>query len=279
MNIGFLGMGNMAQAIAKGWIERDLVRAGEIVAYAPHQDRLKENALRIGFRAVSSAAEAVQRSDVVIIACKPYQIHDLLQEVGFELVGKQLWSIAAGWKNSDFNREFIELGLPVNEASNAKFGWYTPVRVQCIMPNTPAMIGEGVFLFEEDNSLRPEELEVMKHLFAGLGMVVLLPSKLMDIGGYISGCGPAFVDIFMEAYADAAVKYGVPRAAAYQLVGQTVLGSAKLMLETGDHPGVLKDAVCSPNGTTICGVAALEKAGFRSACIESIDAIVNKKKG
>ena len=118
----------------------------------------------------------------------------------------------------------------------------------------------------------------MKKLFEGLGIVEVLPSELMGIGGVISGCGPAFVDMFMEAYADAAVKYGISRPTAYRLVAQTVLGSAKLMQVTGDHPGVLKDAVCSPNGTTICGVAALEKAGLRSACIESIDAIMAKKK-
>ena len=117
-----------------------------------------------------------------------------------------------------------------------------------------------------------------KRLFEGLGIVETIPTELMDVAGYISGCGPAFVDLFMEAYADAAVKYGVPRATAYKLIAQTLLGSAKLQMETGKHPGELKDAVCSPNGTTICGVAALEKAGFRSACIESIDAIVNKKK-
>ena len=147
------------------------------------------------------------------------------------------------------------------------------------MPNTPAMVGEGVFLGEEKNSRKPAELTEMKRLFEGLGVVIPLPTELMGIGGYISGCGPAFVDLFMEAFADAAVKYGLPRATAYKLISQTVLGSAKLQQVTGEHPGVLKDAVCSPNGTTICGVAALEKAGFRSACIECIDAIVNKRKG
>ena len=100
----------------------------------------------------------------------------------------------------------------------------------------------------------------------------------MGIGGAVTGCGPAFVDLFMESYADAAVKYGIPRKTAYSLVAQMILGSAKLQLETREHPGVLKDNVCSPNGTTIRGVCALEENGFRNACIKSIDEIMNMKK-
>ena len=109
-----------------------------------------------------------------------------------------------------------------------------------------------------------------------LGLVEEIPSELMGIGGAISGCGPAFMDMIMESYADAAVKYGIPRTLAYKLIAQTMLGSAKLELQSGSHPGALKDAVCSPGGTTIRGVAALEKAGLRGACIDCIDAIMNK---
>ena len=109
-----------------------------------------------------------------------------------------------------------------------------------------------------------------------MGIVQELADNLMGIGGAISGCGPAFVDLMIEAYADAAVKYGIPRETAYKLVSQTVLGSAKLQLVTGEHPGLLKDKVCSPAGSTIRGVTSLEKTGFRNACIESIDSIMNK---
>ncbi len=271
MKIGFLGMGNMALAIAEGWVKKGLVAADEMCAFAPHQQKLANNAARIGFRPMASAAEAVRASDTVVIACKPYQIKSVLSELGEELKGKALWSIAAGWTKETFDTAIAEvLGIPATET--------IPVRVQCMMPNTPAMVGEGVFLFEEAGSLEASELAEMKLLFEGLGVVVELPTHLMGIGGVISGCGPAFVDVYMEAFADAAVKYGISRPTAYQLVAQTVLGSAKLQQVTGEHPGVLKDAVCSPSGTTICGVAALEKAGFRSACIECIDAIMNKKK-
>ena len=136
--------------------------------------------------------------------------------------------------------------------------------------------GEGVLLFEEKNSLLPEEREEIKKLFEALGIVIELPVHLMGIGGALTGCGPAFVDLIIEALGDAGVKYGVPRKQAYEMVSQMIIGSAKLQLETGEHPGVLKDNVCSPAGTTICGVDALEHAGIRAGFIDAIDAIMNK---
>ncbi len=260
MKLGFLGMGNMAKPIAKGFIDNGLVTAADILAFAPNQEKLKKNAAELGFIPVASETDLVAQCDTVIIACKPYQIEALLAKIGDALAGKALWSVAAGWTYDSFRAILGD-----------------SVRIQCIMPNTPAMVGEGVFLFEESGSLTEDELSQMKSMFGCLGLVTTLPTKLMGIGGAVSGCGPAFVDLMMEAYADAAVKYGIPRKTAYQMIGQTVLGSAKLMLETGEHPGVLKDNVCSPAGTTIRGVAALEEAGFRAACIGSIDAIMNKK--
>ena len=166
--------------------------------------------------------------------------------------------------------------------NNEKFRQYIEeyldksTRFQFIMPNTPAMVGEGVLLFEEKNSLLPEEREEIKKLFEALGIVIELPVHLMGIGGALTGCGPAFVDLIIEALGDAGVKYGVPRKQAYEMVSQMILGSAKLQLETGEHPGVLKDNVCSPAGTTICGVDALEHAGIRAGFIDAIDAIMNK---
>ena len=133
-----------------------------------------------------------------------------------------------------------------------------------------------MLLFEETNSLSKEEREEICDLFASVGRVVTLPSHLMGIGGALTGCGPAFVDLMIEALADAAVKYGMPRKEAYALTSQMILGSAKLQLMTGTHPGVLKDAVCSPAGSTIRGVEALEKNGFRAACMEAIRAAVER---
>ena len=265
-NIGFIGMGNMAQAIAGGFIKSGRIKSENIFAYAPNQEKLRANAAKIGFKAESSIEGMISKCDTVIVACKPYQIKDVLGEKGSKvrraLKGKALVSVAAGWVHSTFHEI---LG--------------NDVRIQCIMPNTPALVGEGVMLFEKETSLTAEELTQLKELFSALGIVEELPTNLMGIGGAISGCGPAFMDLVMEAYADAAVKYGIQRPTAYRLVAQTMLGSAKLQQITGEHPGVLKDAVCSPNGTTIRGVDTLEKKGLRGACISSIDTIMDFKSG
>lgn len=259
MKIGFIGMGNMAQAIAAGFIYSGLIDGTDVFAYAPHQDKLKANATKIGFVPAPTLKAVVKSSDCIIIACKPYQIAEVLDEVAADLKGKAIVSVAAGWVFDTYHEILGD-----------------DVRIQCIMPNTPAMVGEGVLLFERSNSLEDAERAEIMDMFGALGIVEELPTELMGIGGAVAGCGPAFMDMIIESYADAAVKYGIPRTLAYKLVSQTMLGSAKLQLQSGTHPGALKDAVCSPKGTTIRGVASLEKSGLRSACIESIDAIMNK---
>ena len=265
-NIGFIGMGNMALAIAEGFIKSGKAKGENIFAYAPNQEKLKSNAAKIGFNAEDSVSKMISKCDAVIVACKPYQIKDVLGEKGGDvqtaLKGKALISVAAGWVHSTFHEILGD-----------------DVRIQCIMPNTPALVGEGVMLFEKQNSLSEQELSQVKELFSALGIIEELPTNLMGIGGAISGCGPAFMDLIMEAYADAAVKYGIARPTAYRLVAQTMLGSARLQQVTGNHPGVLKDAVCSPSGTTIRGVDSLEKNGLRGACISSIDVIMDFKSG
>ena len=257
--LGFIGMGNMAQALAAGFINTDAIAKEKVYAFAPNQEKLAKNATAIGFTPIKTVQELADTCDTLVMACKPYQIESVLAELGDKLKGKALISIAAGW---DFAR--YEKALPAG------------VRLQFIMPNTPAMVGEGVLLFEEKNTLTAAEHEEVKQLFAAVGLIQELPSHLMGIGGTVTGCGPAFVDLFIEAYGDAAVKYGLKRDDAYRLISQMVLGSAKLQLATGTHPGVLKDNVCSPAGTTICGVTALEEYGLRNACIKSVEAVMNK---
>jgi pyrroline-5-carboxylate reductase len=274
--LGFIGMGNMALALAGGFIKSGKINKNDIYAFAPNQEKLNKNAQALGFIPCKSLNELVSSADTFVMACKPYQINDVLKEIGTELSGKALISVAAGWGLKNYEEFFSGTGKVLS--AEAKMLFNDSVRIQCIMPNTPALVGEGVMLFEKENSLTPEEHAQIVELFSSLGIVEELPSNLMGIGGAVSGCGPAFVDLMMEAYADAAVKYGIPRPTAYKIVAQTILGSAKLQKETGKHPAVLKDEVCSPNGTTICGVATLEKEGFRNACIASIDAIMNKKK-
>ena len=256
--LGFIGMGNMAGALAEGFIRSGRLPASRIYAYAPHQEKLAASAARIGFTACASLKELTAAADTIVMACKPYQVEDVLKACREDLRGKALLSVALGWN----------------------FARYTALldpstRIQCIMPNTPALVREGVLLFEEAHSLAADERAEIMELFGALGMTVELPSALMGIGGAVAGCGPAFADLMMEAYADAGVKYGLPRETALRLAEQTLLGSARLALQSGEHPGVLKDRVTSPGGTTIRGVCALEKAAFRSACIESIDAVMS----
>lgn len=257
--LGFIGMGNMAQALAMGFINAKAIAKENVYAYAPHQEKLLKNAETIGFTPVATLKDLARSVDTLVMACKPYQIEAVINELGKALEDKALISIAAGWDIAKY-RQFIT----------------TNTRLQFIMPNTPAMVGEGVLLFEEENTLTSEEHKQIVELFRSVGLVKELPSRLMGIGGTVTGCGPAFVDLMIEAYGDAAVKYGLQRQDAYVLISQMILGSAKLQLVSGQHPGQLKDNVCSPAGTTIRGVTALEEQGFRNACIKSIDAIMNK---
>lgn len=259
MKIGFIGMGNMAFAIASGIIKNELMNKNDIYAYAPHYDKLKNNAERLGFVPCRDLNEMIRKVDMAVMACKPYQIEDVLSKIREDLKEKALISIAAGW---DFDKyaSFVD----------------SSTRVQFIMPNTPVMVGSGVLMFEEKNSLTDSELKEIARIFSALGMVITLPGHLMNIGSAIAGCGPAFVDLIIEALGDAGVKYGLSRTTAYALASKMIEGSAKLQSETGKHPGILKDNVCSPAGTTILGVDALEHAGVRAAFLDAVDAIMKK---
>ena len=271
--LGFIGMGNMAQALCKGFVSSGKISRERIFAYAPNQEKLSEISKRFGFTPCKTLESLVESSDTVIMACKPYQIEGVLLQIKEKLAGQALVSIAAGWSFEKYTK-IINTNRPAHSEYNKTD--IENVRVQFVMPNTPAMVGEGVYLFEKTNSLKEDERKQIMELFAATGLVQELDDSLMNIGMAVTGCAPAFVDLFIEAYADAAVKYGMQRSTAYKLISAMVLGSAKLQLETGEHPGVLKDKVCSPGGTTIRGVAQLEKSGFRAACIDSIDAIMNK---
>ena len=268
--LGFIGMGNMAKALAKGFIDAGKIKENAIFAYAPNQEKLQKNSKRIGFIPVTDPKKLVETVDTVIMACKPHQIPGVLEEIREDLQGKALISIAAGWDFATYQEYFTE-NAPFTESDFAP----DKIRLQFVMPNTPAMVREGVLLFEETNSLSESERDEIMDLFAATGRIEQLPSSLMGIGGAISGCGPAFIDVIMEAYGDAGVKFGLPRDQAYALVAQMIRGAAQLQLSTGIHPAVLKDQVCSPGGTTIGGVTALEETGMRNACIKSIEAIVD----
>ena len=259
MKLGFIGMGNMATALVRGFIHSDMVAPCDICAYDPATQRLADMASELGFLPLGSEREVAERADLVIMACKPHHVEGAVSAMGKALSGKALLSIALGWSHARYKAI-----LPPD------------TRVQFVMPNTPAMVGAGMFLFEQTSTLSETELAFVRELLAAVGEVEVLPDALMGIGGALSGCGPAFVDLMIEAFADAGVLYGLPRDKAIKLVSQTVMGAAKLQKETQLHPGVLKDMVCSPAGSTIQGVTALEKSGFRAACMNAIEAIMEK---
>ena len=258
--LGIIGAGNMGSALIRGLIQFGAVAAENVVVCGHHPEALEGFRKELGFRVASDVGETVRLCDLVLFAVKPYHIEAILRE-NFDLLrGKAMLSVIAGY---DFDR--YQPLLPPD------------TRCLYIMPNTPAGVGEGVLMFEEKHSLTQEEFAWVRDAFGKIGQVVSLPSRLMAVGSAVAGCGPAFVAMAMEALADAAVKYGVPRALAYRLVSQMTLGTAKLQLVTGQHPGVIKDGVCSPMGTTIRGVEALERAGMRAAFMDAVDAVMEKK--
>ena len=197
---------------------------------------------------------------MIIAAVKPYLLEEVLAPLREDLRGKVVVSVAAGWI-------FARLSQLLGEG----------VRCLCAMPNTPALLGEGMTgAAWEEGSLTEEEESEIQAIFGACGRMVRVEERLMDAVGCVSGCSPAFVYMFIEALADGGVKYGLPRKTAYEMAAQAVLGSAKMVLETGKHPGQLKDEVCSPGGTTIAGVSALEEGAFRSCGIRAADACYEK---
>ena len=256
--IGFIGMGNMAGAMAQGLIASGAMDASHLYACARDWDKLCRNAQIIGFTPVRDAATLVEAVDTVIVAIKPYQIQAVLPPLAAALRSRVVLSVAADW---DFARMETVLAPGTHHLY--------------VMPNTPVSVNEGV-IAEERHSLTEVEFAAVRTLLGNLGTVEILPTHLMGAGMTIAGCGPAFVAMMIEALGDAGVKYGLPRQTAYRLASQTLAGTGRLQLATGAHPGAMKDAVCSPAGSTIRGVAQLEKSGFRAAVLNAVDAILDK---
>ena len=255
MKIGFIGFGSMGQAICDGLIGKGTVKPDDVYASARNWDKLAANCGQRGIHTAKSALEAASAADLIVIAALPGAVGHIMAEAGQALAGKPVVSIAAGLP-------FAELRKIMPEGCN----------VISTIPNTPVSVGAGIFVAEETNSLTAEQLKLFKSVFSTIALIEFVPSSLLDLGGTLAGCTPAYMAMVIEALADAGVKHGMPRASAYRLVEQMMLGTSEYALESGIHPGQLKDGVCSPGGTTIKGLAALESAGMRSAMIEAIDA-------
>ena len=256
MKIGFIGFGNMAQALAHGLVRGKAVEAGNIGACARDRAKLQRNTEPHGFRAFDDAASVAEFADIVVVAVKPYQVEAVVTPVRELLAEKIVVSVAAGVTFDDYERMLLPGTAHLST-----------------VPNTPVSVCEGIVVCERRHSLSDAQWTSVEKLFSTLGSVIPMDTALLGISSTVCGCGPA---MFMEALADGAVKHGVPRADAYRMVSQMVAGTGKLQLATGQHPGVMKDAVCSPGGTTIVGVAELEHKGLRGAVIAAVDAVQNK---
>ena len=258
MKIGFIGAGNMGSAIISGLLREGSVAAQDIYI-SRKRPELSANFAAQGVHVMGSNTELAHACDCVVLAIKPIYTAQVIQEVHDALDGKFVISIVAGW-----TYEMLEAALPQG------------TRFVRVMPNTPLAVGEGMSLLSSRCKCSDEEFDFAKRMFEAAGKVAIVEDHVYTPANGISGCGPAFVYEFIEALADGGVRYGVPRALAYELAAQTLIGAAKMVLETGEHPGKLKDAVCSPGGTTIEGVYALEKGGMRAAVIEAVGATVEK---
>jgi pyrroline-5-carboxylate reductase len=259
--VGFIGAGSMATAIIKGSIIKGAMHAKNISVFDIDTEKLSSLAQEMKITPAIDLVDLINVSDIIVLAVKPNVMATVLNEIKGYLGDKSVVSIAAGW-SADMIRTIIGADK----------------KVLRLMPNTPLMAGEGMCVMEIPHTLTDSEFEFIENLFGSLGLVEHAPAKAMDAVTAVSGSGPAYVYMFIEALSDAGVLCGLPRNQSTTLAAQTVLGAAKMVLETGRHPGALKDAVCSPGGTTIEAVKSLEQDGFRGAVINAVEQSANKSK-
>lgn len=253
--IAFLGAGNMAGALLKGLLHADACAPDEIFATDVRKERLEELKSRHGIKVGSDNGEAARWADVVVLSTKPQVFDRLLSQIDGAVGPNTLViSIAAGVPLSA-----MQARLP--EGS----------RVVRVMPNTPALVDAGATAICGGDHATEEDIALTQRIFESVGTTVVIDESLMDAATGLSGSGPAYVFLIIEALADAGVKVGLHRDSAQKLAAQTVLGAAKLLIETGEHPGRLKDMVTSPGGTAIAGLHTLEEGGLRTTLINAVE--------
>lgn len=258
--LGFIGGGNMAAALVKGLLHSKVVPPERVIVSDVKEERLQQLHDKHGVRTTTDNLELVRGADVVVLSVKPQVIDKVLGAIGAHVRPEQLVvSVAAGVPVAA-----MEARLPEG------------ARVVRTMPNTPATVDAGATAIAPGTHATEEDLEIAHELFAAVGRVVTLDESLLDAVTGLSGSGPAYVMLMIEALADGGVKVGLHRDTALLLAAQTVYGSAKLLLETGEHPGRLKDMVTSPGGTAIAGLHTLESGGLRRTLIDAVEAATNR---
>lgn len=260
--VAFVGAGNMAEALIKGLLRAGTYGQDEIVGTGRRRERLEHLARTYGIRTTADNVAAVAEAEIVVLAVKP------------QAMNKMLDLIAPGIDHSKLVIS-VAAGVPI-EALERKLG--RGARIVRAMPNTPALVSEGATAVSGGEHATEEDLATAKALFDAVGKTVVLDESLLDAVTGLSGSGPAYIFLVIEALSDAGVKVGLPRYTAQALAAQTVLGSARLLIETGLHPGLLKDQVTSPGGTAIAGLHTLEAGGLRTTLINAVEAATRRAK-
>ena len=254
--IGFIGTGNMGGALARA--AAVTVAPERIFLANKTAAKAQALALELGCNAVD-VVQAAQCADLIFLGVKPQMMADLLAQLEPVLASRE----------TPFTLVSMAAGLTMAQIQMMAGADYPVIR---IMPNTPVAVGQGVVLYDTTENVAADALQCFLVSMAGAGLVDRLPEKLIDAGSAVAGCGPAFACLFLEALADGGVACGLPRAKAMEYAAQMLLGTATLAMKTGQHPGQMKDAVCSPGGSTIAGVGTLEQHGFRAAAMEAVTA-------
>jgi pyrroline-5-carboxylate reductase len=258
--IGFIGAGQMARALARGFVAAGLVGGEKIVAFDPVAAAASGFCGEVpGATIAKNNAEVASRSQVIFLAVKPQSMTAAMNELADDVGPDKLFvSIAAG-----ITLAKLSVGLKTQ-------------RVIRVMPNTPVLVGQGASAFALGTGATAEDGQLVGKLLSAVGKAFAVDEKLLDAVTGLSGSGPAFVYVMIEALSDGGVRMGLPRDVASALAAQTVLGSAQMVLTTGEHPAALKDKVASPGGTTIAGLAALENHGLRAALIAAVEAATKR---
>lgn len=260
--VGFIGCGNMAKAIIGGLINNAGITPKEIIAADASKEAIEKASDNIGIDTTLNNKEVASNSDVLFLSVKPQFYETVITEIKDSISANQIVVTIAPGKTLAWLAERIG----------------SDVKLVRTMPNTPALVGEGITAVCKNSLVSEEEFSYIMSLLSSFGLAEEISENLMDVVVSVSGSSPAYVFMFIEAMADAAVLDGMPRDKAYKFAAQAVLGSAKMVIETGKHPGELKDMVCSPAGTTIEAVRVLEEKGFRSSVIEAMKACTDKSK-
>jgi pyrroline-5-carboxylate reductase len=254
LRLAVLGAGQLGETLIRGLLEAGLTKPDSVTVTTLHPARSSDLARRLGVHAASSNAEAVRAADVVLLTVKPQQVVPVLREIGPLLTAKQLLISAASSVSTRVIEQHLQAGVPVVRA----------------MPNTPALVRQGMTALAAGSHAGPKDLARAEQMFGAVGQTVVLDERHMDAVTGLSASGPAFIYIVIESMADGGVKVGLPRDVALRLAAQTVLGAGTMVRDTGEHPALLKDAVTTPSGTTIDGILELEEGGVRVALLKAV---------